>query len=175
MSKRHRHPGYKLSVTVNQAVLKFVNCDFSCLMISRLTKRSAIYQLGICSQLRCHHSCLVGIVCGDLSIRSDEWRPRINILWLTTGRMWCMRSWSFISRACLDVCDIACNPMSVVDRHTEIRLLEHNIDGQQTLRLLLRDFGGCYRVHSKIPPQSFDSDPNDKYRMDHHSRLVLCL
>jgi hypothetical protein len=80
-------------------------------IISGLTKHPAIYQSSICSQFWSHHPRLVGILRGDLSIRLDEWRSCVNILWLTASWVRCMRSRLVFGRTGLDVSKVLLTPI----------------------------------------------------------------
>jgi amino acid transporter len=64
--------------------------------------------------------------------------------------MWSMRSWTFFGGIGFNVGESSFISTHRFNLCTEIRQWEHNIDGQPILRLLHRDFGGCYRVCSEI-------------------------
>jgi len=144
--KKHHQRGYKPLGIPTPAVLKCENRDHT--TMTTANNFVALHQSSCRGELRGHHPCLMGIIRRDLPIRPNERRPGINLLWLSVGWLWRLRSWLFVSRTGLDVCNEISRKHHRSNCDTATRQLERNIDGRPILRLLLQDSGDFCKVQN---------------------------
>lgn len=62
-----------------------------------------IHQLHHGCQFWDDHPCFLGILFGDLSICTYQWRTGVDLLWFSPCVMWCLRSRILSCRACFHV------------------------------------------------------------------------